>query len=80
MPDESKDQLNGTTPSVRESGNRFFGLSSYAMGFVLVGVVLFSLYEDGLRGILKDPTSYAIFLVAILICFGIGYTTNQKKL
>ena len=80
MSEETEDSTKETSPSLRESGNRLVGLSSYALGIVLVGVLLFLLYEEGIRGIQKDISSFAILVVMTLICLGIGYTTSQKKL
>ena len=63
-------------PSLRESGNRLVGLSSYAMGVVLLGVIGIGLYDDGL----KDLSSLGFIAAGAFICFAIGYTTTRKKL
>ena len=79
MSEETEDSAQQTPPSARESGNRLFGLCSYALGVVLVGVLVFLLFEDGIRGIQKDLGSFAVLVVMVLVCFGIGYTTSQKS-
>jgi len=76
VPDNSTEQ---NPPSAREGMNRLFGLSSYALGVILVGFLIFLLIENGIQGIKKDVGSFAIFVVATLICFGIGYTTSRPK-
>jgi hypothetical protein len=62
-------------PSAREGFNQLIGLSSYALGVVLTGILLFSIYDEGLG----DVYGLSIFTAVILICFAIGYTTNRNE-
>jgi hypothetical protein len=61
--------------SSRDGFNRILGLASYALGVVLAGVALFTIYEEGFG----DLYGLSIFGVVILICFAIGFTTARKK-
>lgn len=63
-------------PTSRESGNRLLGLSSYALGIVLIGVLGFGIYEDGF----KDIGGLGLISAFALICLAIGYTTNRKRI
>ncbi len=62
-------------PTAREGFNRILGLSSYALGAVLAGVALFSIYEDGFG----DLYGLAIIGSFAVICFATGFTTARKK-
>jgi hypothetical protein len=63
-------------PTTRESGNRLIGLSSYALGILLVGVLGLCIYDDGF----KDVGSLGLIAVIASICFAVGYTTSRKRL
>lgn len=65
----------GDKPTTRERTNRLLGLSSYALGVVLLGVLALCLYDDGL----SDPGSLGLISGGALISFAIGYTTSRKK-
>ncbi|BBO30844.1 hypothetical protein [Lacipirellula parvula] len=64
------------SPSSRDALNRYIGLSSYAGGILLLGLLAFGLYEDGL----KDLQSTGIIAAAAIIFIAIGYTTTGKKI
>jgi hypothetical protein len=57
--------------------NRLFGLSSYAGGTIVLGLMAFCIFDDG--GIKGDATSYVIGFVAALALLGIGYSTGRLR-
>jgi hypothetical protein len=63
--------------SVRESFNRIMGLSSYAGGVIVLGLLALSLYSD--RGFKGDYQSYGLGLAAAVVLFAIGYTTGKRR-
>jgi hypothetical protein len=67
---------NQNAPSERERTNRLLGLSSYAAGVILLGLIAFGIYEEGLT----DLGSLGLFVAGAGICFAIGYTTSRKRL
>lgn len=61
----------------RKSFNRIMGLGSYALGVIILGLMAFSIYDDG--GFRGDYQSFGIGLAAALICFAVGYTTGSRN-
>jgi hypothetical protein len=60
-------------PDARQQLNRLIGLSSYAGGVILLGIIGLGIYDGD-----RDYQTFAIIAVAALACFGLGYTTSQK--
>jgi hypothetical protein len=63
--------------SGRQRFNRWMGLSSYAGGVVLLGLMASALIDEG--GIKDDLGLYVLGGIAAIACFAIGYTTGRKS-
>jgi len=75
------DEQHNTQPdrvTARQKMNRLLGLSSYGMGFVLLAILGFCIYDDP-AALRKGISSLVLFAVGALVCFAIGYTTGRKR-
>ena len=63
--------------NARRNVNRILGLSSYAGGVILLGLLVLSIVDAG--GIRGDLTSLGIIALASLACFAIGYSTGRRN-
>jgi hypothetical protein len=74
---------NPNQPSGREKFNRLLGLSSYAGGIVLLGILIWvgieTLSTRGMTGLKKDLSSIAILGGMAVVMFAIGYTTGRPR-
>ena len=75
MDNEDPKKSDGTA---RQKANRLAGLSSYAMGLVLLGIIAFGIFDDP-SSVKKGFTALVLMGVGALVCFAIGYTTGRKK-
>ena len=73
--DEEEERL---AKNVRQAGNRFVGLGSYAMGVCILAFIGIGIYDNP-RAAMKDWKTLGMFALGALICFAIGYTTERKK-
>ena len=59
----------------RQSANRTVGLSCYAAGACMIGVIALVIYDDGF----SDLTSLALMAAAALVLIGLGYSTGRRR-
>jgi len=64
-------------PSTRESFNRILGLSAYAGGVCVLGIIAMGIWEDGR---MPSLPSLAGMLAVLFVFFGIGYSTGRRRL
>ncbi|TWT90733.1 hypothetical protein Mal64_11280 [Pseudobythopirellula maris] len=71
---ENPRQDEDTPAGAREGFNRLAGLGCHAAGVVTLGLLAFSVYEDGFR----DAQSLLIGVAVAMVFFGLGYTTGRR--
>lgn len=64
--------------ATRQKTNRLLGLSSYAAGTILLGIIGFGIYDDP-ASMRRDTQALILMVLGALVCFGIGFTTGRKK-